>query len=152
MAEKRFRPGDNLIVIRHPKKGDARNVKEMRRKLVHALDRCRGNVCFYHDASDMKEASRDYAKLFSEMDWLMSRESAAHVCLIPGKEPRYMARMISMLSDKHWRIYKDKPKAVLFLSFLGWPLMPATPAEEVSAYVMGKDHKLHDIYPHMHIE
>ena len=115
-----FLIGTNLVIIRHPQKGDAENGKaicdEIRKKLSGGSE----PVCLFHDATGMATANTGYAAAFKELDKEISERVIEAVCAIPGSIPRMMAHTVAMFSEKKWSIFKTRQESEEYLKSKGY--------------------------------
>ncbi len=120
MSTQVFSLGTNLVVIRHPEKGDAENGKiicdHIRGKLADGSD----PVCLFHDATGMATANTGYAGAFKDLDKEISGRVIEVVCAIPGSIPRMMAHTVAMFSEKKWSIFKTRQESEEYLKSKGY--------------------------------
>jgi len=120
MAKDVFQAGTNLVIIKHPVRGNAENGREICGKIRQNLAGTTGQVCLYHDATVMSTANTGYAAEFKALDREISHRVIEVVCAIPGSIPRMMAYTVAMLSDKKWSIFKTREEADAYLTKMGY--------------------------------
>jgi len=133
-----FQAGTNLVIIRHPAKGNADNGRDICGQIRKKLAGSTAQVCLFHDATAMSTADAGYAAEFKALDKDISARVIEIVCAIPGSIPRMMAHTVAMFSDKKWSIFKTKDEADAYLTKMGYSAsaMTATGTESVSVKVL----------------
>jgi len=112
----------NVIIVKHPDKGDEQNGREICSKIRQTIERTSGEVCLFHDASGMSLANPAYAGEFKDLDRDIKQRVGEVVCAIPGSIPRMMAHTVAMFSDKDWSIFKDVNSALDYLQNKGFEI------------------------------
>jgi len=112
----------NVIIVKHPEKGDEDNGKAICDKIRKTLEGTIGEICLFHDASGMSIANPGYAGEFKDLDRDIKSRIGEVVCAIPGSIPRMMAHTVAMFSDKDWSIFKDVDAALDYLHNKGFQI------------------------------
>jgi len=110
----------NVIIVKHPEKGDEINGKQICDKIRQTIKGASGEVCLFHDASGMSLANPAYAGEFKDLDRDIKPRVGEVVCAIPGSIPRMMAHTVAMFSDKDWSIFKSVDDALDYLRNKGF--------------------------------
>lgn len=134
MADKKVGDGFNLIVIRHPEVGGETQGIEVCYKIRAALVQSPGPAIFLHDASNLRHVDAVYVEAFRKLDDCMPGRVVEFVCLAPEAGPRLTAHLLSMFSNKHWSIFRDRKDAMVYLASKGVPVEDAViaPPDAVS--------------------
>ena len=113
---------NNLVIVKHPEKGDENNGKLICDEIRGSLAEKAGQVCIFHDATHMSWANSAYAGAFKELNKDLEGRVVEVVCAIPGSIPRMMACTVAMFSDLKWSIFKTKDEAKHHLRQKGFNL------------------------------
>jgi|GEM_PF-6824079 len=122
MGNDAFSARTNLVIVKHPARGDVANGKEICDEVRSKLSTNKDNICIFHDATEMSSANTAYAGAFKALNKDMEGRVIEVVCAIPGSIPRMLACTVAMFTNIQWSIFKTKDEATAYLMTKGFNL------------------------------